>query len=54
MQVDFQFSIDQSVTTAFGAKGFIQMCAIDDGGVKYFVVTETNSVWLKESQISAA
>ena len=52
MNVTFKFSLDETVTTAFGENGIISMLGVDDGGNCYFVKTKSAGTWLKESQLS--
>jgi hypothetical protein len=51
--VEYKFDIDQKVNTPFGL-GIITMLGYDEGGAKYYVVTGSNSAWLKEALLEAA
>jgi hypothetical protein len=53
MQVTFKFTNNQEVLTPFGTAGIITMCAVDDGGVKYFVNTAAVGMWLSEDKLTA-
>lgn len=50
--VVFKFDLDERVATPFGGKGIISMLAVDDGGNIYYVKTDKNSDWFKESQLT--
>ena len=54
MNVTFEFSVDQKVTTAFGDAGLVTMLAVDDGGKRYYVKTSHGGDWFKSSQLTAA
>lgn len=51
MKLEFEFELDQSVTTIFGEKGIIMMLGFDEGGKQYYVKTKTNSQWFKEKEL---
>lgn len=52
MKVEFKFEVDQRVATPFDDKGIVVMCAIDDGGTRYFVKTSTGGNWFKETELT--
>ncbi len=54
MNIVFVFRLEQSVTTLFGAKGIVDMCAVDETGNRYYVKTEAGDAWFKEAQLTAA
>lgn len=54
MDVKFAFSLDQKVVTPFGTVGIVSLCGFDEGGVCYYVKTETGGNYFKESQLTAA
>lgn len=53
MSVDFQFELDEVVLVSVTKKtGIITMCALDDGGKKYFVQGDGDGAWWKENLLS--
>jgi hypothetical protein len=53
LEVKFNFNVMDHAKTPFGDVGVVVVCAVDDGGKKYFVQRSTNSDWFKESQLEA-
>lgn len=53
MQITFKFTLDQNVTTRFGEHGIVEMCAVDEVGLRYYVKTAGGGNWFKEAELSA-
>lgn len=51
MELRFLFVLDSRVTTPFGAKGIVKMLGYDEGGKQYYIKTEKNSGWFKETDL---
>lgn len=53
--VTFKFSIDDEVLiTRTGEHGTVTMCAIDDGGPRYFIQTANSQTWWPERLLKKA
>ncbi len=49
--IAFEFDMDGKVTTPFGDPGIISMLGYDDGGICYYVRTQTGGNWFKEKDL---
>jgi len=52
MMVEYNFSVNEKVVTIFGFDGIIELAAVGEEGVKYFVKTARGSDWYKENQLA--
>jgi hypothetical protein len=51
--VEFEFAVDQKVTTVFGDIGIVKMVALDDTACKkVFVQRSTDCQWFKENELT--
>ena len=54
MDVKFLFVLDQKVkSAATGFNGIVTMCAVDDGGIKYFVQGRDDGQWVAQKFLLA-
>ena len=54
MTIDFEFIVGQRVISPFDESGLVQMAAVDDGGIQYYVVTKSCSSWFRADQLSSS
>ncbi len=54
MKCEFNFELDQVVTTPFDKKGIVTMLGFDSAGNQVAVKTDTGIQWYKENEISKA
>jgi len=53
MKIEFKFNVDERVTTPFKEEGIVEMLGFDDGGIKYYITTPTNSNWFRENTLES-
>ena len=52
MKIEFEFELEEKVTTILGERGIVKMQAVDDGGVKYSVQTKDGHMWHNPSELT--
>lgn len=52
MQQEFKFSVSQKVSTPFDDQGIVTVCAVDKGGVHYYVKTKAGGNWFREGELT--
>jgi len=53
MRVEFEFELEDKVTTILGERGIIKMQAVDDGGIRYAIQTRDGNMWYKPSELTS-
>lgn len=52
MDITFKYAVDAKVTTPFGEPAIVQMCAVDELGIQYYVKTAGGGNWFKEAELA--